>query len=190
MNKSEAKFHNTAIKMHQALFILLEEKDFAEITIMDLCNVAGIHRSTFYSHYDNTKELLEDAKDELIKNFTKKYKNKKDLKELSKEELIFTTDKELIPYLNFLKQNRKIFKIFMQNVSLFSGDTSYNTLFEEVFIPIYNKNNIHDKNVINYMAKYYLAGIHAIVYEWIRNDCKDSISQLCDIIRHCTNSNQ
>ena len=43
MNRSESKFKNTANKMAGALVTLLESKEFADISIMDICNKAGVH---------------------------------------------------------------------------------------------------------------------------------------------------
>ena len=47
MNKSEAKFYNTAIKMNNALFKLLEKKSFQDISVSEICDVAGVNRSSF-----------------------------------------------------------------------------------------------------------------------------------------------
>ena len=40
---------------------LLEKKEFAYITIRELCAAAGVNRSTFYLHYQNMTELLEES---------------------------------------------------------------------------------------------------------------------------------
>lgn len=37
--------------MDEALLALLEKKEFAYITIRELCAAAGVNRSTFYLHY-------------------------------------------------------------------------------------------------------------------------------------------
>ena len=58
MNKNESKYFNTAIKFDEALISLLEKKDFAYITIKEICDKAGVNRSTFYLHYENTSDLL------------------------------------------------------------------------------------------------------------------------------------
>ena len=58
MNKNESKYFNTAIKMVEALFTLLEKKDFEYITIKEICNTAGVNRSTFYLHYVYTSDLF------------------------------------------------------------------------------------------------------------------------------------
>ncbi|MGM9579177.1 MAG: TetR-like C-terminal domain-containing protein [Evtepia sp.] len=42
----------------QALTELLTEKTFDEIRVTDLCEKAGIHRSTFYAHFEDKRHLL------------------------------------------------------------------------------------------------------------------------------------
>lgn len=61
MNRNESKYFNTASKMNDALISLLNKKDFEYITIKDICEVANVNRSTFYLHYSNTYELLEEV---------------------------------------------------------------------------------------------------------------------------------
>ncbi len=61
MNKSESKYFNTAVKMDKALIKLLDKKAFDFITVKEICNEAGVNRSTFYLHYENTADLLEEA---------------------------------------------------------------------------------------------------------------------------------
>ena len=61
MNKSESKYFNTAAKMDDALLSLLEEKDFQYVTVKEICKKARVNRSTFYLHYENTVDLLEET---------------------------------------------------------------------------------------------------------------------------------
>ena len=58
MNKKESKFFSTAARMDEALIEILEKKDFEFITVKEICNRAGVNRSTFYLHYENTYDLL------------------------------------------------------------------------------------------------------------------------------------
>ena len=48
MNKSESKYFNTALRLDEALIELLEEKDLEYITVKEICQRAGVNRSTFY----------------------------------------------------------------------------------------------------------------------------------------------
>ena len=73
MNKSESKYYNTACLMDQALLLLLEKKDFDYITVKEICEKAGVNRSTFYLHYETIDDLLMESIDYLL---NEKAKNK------------------------------------------------------------------------------------------------------------------
>ena len=73
MNKSESKYFNTALLMDEALLQLLEKKDFAFISVKEICQKAGVNRSTFYLHYENTNELLEETIERLNERFVSSF---------------------------------------------------------------------------------------------------------------------
>lgn len=52
--------------IRQAFVDLLEEKDFARITVTDIVNRADINRGTFYAHYTDTRAVLEEIENEFI----------------------------------------------------------------------------------------------------------------------------
>ena len=45
MNKNESKYFNTAVKMDKAFLARIEKKDFAYITVKEICEKAGVNRS-------------------------------------------------------------------------------------------------------------------------------------------------
>ena len=61
LNKNESKYFNTAVKMNMALIEILKTKPFEFITVSEICKKAGVNRSTFYLHYENTKDLLDET---------------------------------------------------------------------------------------------------------------------------------
>ena len=61
MNKSESKYFNTATKMDLALISLLKKKPFEYITVSEICETAGVNRSTFYLHYETVSDLLDET---------------------------------------------------------------------------------------------------------------------------------
>ena len=52
MNRSESRYFATATRMDEAFLALLAKKDFEYITVKEICEVAGVNRSTFYPHYE------------------------------------------------------------------------------------------------------------------------------------------
>ena len=61
MNKSESRYYATAARMDEAFLTLLAKKDFEYITVKEICEVAGVNRSTFYLHYETMSDLLSES---------------------------------------------------------------------------------------------------------------------------------
>ena len=133
MNKKESKYFSTAVKMDEALLCLLEKKDFEYITIKEICEVAGVNRSTFYLHYENTADLLSETTRYVIDKFLTYFIDDNNSPsfipedcELSK--LIFIRSEYIIPYLSYIKENQKIFKTSLKHFSIMRFDAYYNKL--------------------------------------------------------------
>lgn len=186
MNKSETKFFNTSKKMHEALFSLLETKTFDMISIKELCETANINRSTFYGHYNSMIDLLNDAKIQVLNSFFVNFK--KNLLEDNKNNDTTETNainNYIIPYLKFVKNNKTVFKVFVENLQTFNVNEYYEYLLNQIFIPILSKKGIDDKLAIKYISKYYLNGVTSIVMDWIKRECKDEIPYIANIIMLC-----
>lgn len=188
MNKAESKYKNTAIKMNKALIKLIDNKEFSQINVSEICQEAGVNRSTFYAHYQNTYELLKETQQNIMEEFYNSfancgitYKNPK----YTSEDQDFISPKYIIPYLLFVKGNQKLFKVYMNNLSNFEVDDAFEDLFKYVFEPIFIKNNVTNKSLMQYISKFFLTGITAIVNQWVNNDCKDDLMLICEIIILC-----
>ena len=47
--------------MDEAFLALMAKKDFEYITVKEICEVAGVNRSTFYLHYETMSDLLSES---------------------------------------------------------------------------------------------------------------------------------
>ena len=189
MNKYESKYFNTAIKMDEALISLLENKDFEYITVKELCERAGVNRSTFYLHYENTSDLLKETTKYILDKHLSYYSV--DIKTINNrfadcelDELIFINEKYLIPYLTFVKDNQRIFKVSVKKLSTLNMDVVYKNMFKHIFSPILFRFKFPE-NTHSYVMKFYLGGIFGVVMEWLMNDCRDDIDAVARIITDC-----
>jgi len=73
MNKHDSKYFNTALYMDEALLVLLEKKDYEFITVKEICQIAGVNRSTFYLHYEKMDDLLEETVNYVSNKFNSKW---------------------------------------------------------------------------------------------------------------------
>lgn len=189
MNKNESRYFNTAIRMDEALITLLEKKDFEYITIKEICDTAGVNRSTFYLHYENTFDLLQETTRYILDKHFAYYSS--DTKEITArfanaelKDLLFITSEYLVPYLTFIKDNQRIFRVSIKNFNSLSLNDVYGKMFEYIFNPILERFNVPE-NKRSYMIKFYLTGVYAIVTEWLDRNCSDDMKTITEVIIDC-----
>ena len=189
MNKNESKYFNTAIKMDEALITLLEKKDFEYITIKEICDTAGVNRSTFYLHYENTSDLLKETTRYIIDKHLAYYEIDKrrislQFNTCNREELLFITDEYLTPYLTFIKDNQHLLKVSIKHFHSMHMDEVYGKMFEHIFSPILARFCIPETERA-YMMKFYLTGVFAVVMEWLNKNCSDDMKTVIKVITDC-----
>ena len=190
LNKSESKYYNTACLMNEALILLLEKKEYSFITIKEICEKAGVNRSTFYLHYNTIDDLLSETIEYVGKQIHKKFNNKvldKQTIENSKlEDLFLVTPEYLLPYLEFLRENKAIYKIAYSQPNVLKEQYIVSHLFKNIFEPILDRFLVPRKEQ-KYMVSFYLNGISAVMIEWIKNDCKVETQTILNILMKCLN---
>ncbi len=182
MKNHESKYYNTALLMNEALLILLEKKEYEFITIKEICEKAGVNRSTFYLHYESIDDLLE----ETIKNTNHKFQDAFDNKTINpitspREELFFIKEEKLIPYLNFVKENKRLYKLMFKYSYIFKGEVQLKKFYDEIFRIVLDKYGVA-KQERDYIFTYYTSGVISIIKKWLENDCVDDISFITNLI--------
>lgn len=190
MNKSESKYFNTAVKMDLAFLTLLEEKDFSSITIKEICEKAEVNRSTFYLHYETLEDLLSESIAYIKEQFLLYMKQHTDvfmtkITDCPLNELYLITPKYLTPYLNYIKEHKRLFLTAMKNAKALQLEESYDKMFEFVFVPILERYQVPLESR-TYLMAFYMQGMMAILTQWLKNDCRDPIEQIIEIMQTCT----
>ena len=186
MNKNESKYFNTAKKMNDALITLLETKEFEYISIKEICHIANVNRSTFYLHYSNMNDLLEETIKSLNLSFNSHFKSKENesaiISKENIEDLLLINDDHLIPYLNFIKENKNIYKVLKTYPQLFNANKTYDQMFRKLFVPIMNRFGL-DEKWHKYLMDFYISGLTSIVFDWVYDDCKIPVQEVSDFIK-------
>ena len=183
MNKSESKYFNTALLMDEALLLLLEKKEYEFITVTEICEKAGVNRSTFYLHYQNMDELLFETIEMINKRFKNVFDNKLiNPSVLNKKDLFFIDDNHLIPYLNFIKENKKIYKLIHDNPFIFRKQEAFELMYNNIFSIILDKYGV-SKEEKEYVFSFFSFGLVAIIQKWIEKDCVDDINKIATIMK-------
>lgn len=189
MNRSESKYFNTAVKMDEAFLSLLEKKDFEYITIKEVCEQAGVNRSTFYLHYETTRDLLTETLEYINSRFLGYFKTDaaatiEKIQGGNIEELIFITPGYLTPYLEFIKDHKRLFAAALTRPDSFHTNTSFQKMFEHLFDPIMERMCIPTEER-SYILSFCIMGIMGIVTSWLKRDCIEPIEVITGIIMKC-----
>lgn len=185
MSKAESKYFNTAKRMDEALLSLLLEKEFAYITVKEVCARAGVNRSTFYLHYENTADLLEEAVAMLHVRFQESTTWELPITESTPlGELFLVTDQWLIPYLEFVRENHHIYKAIHSQMEVLGGERAYKQFFQTVFSPILSRYGVA-KERHEYIMEFYRYGLAAVLMKWVDSGCPESPEYIAGIIKLC-----
>ncbi|MDO4475072.1 MAG: TetR/AcrR family transcriptional regulator [Eubacteriales bacterium] len=189
MNKSESKYFSTAARMDEAFLTLLEKKNFTYITVKEICEAAGVNRSTFYLHYETMADLLLESVSHMNEQFLA-YMTKDSetfvtkMRDCPLDELYLITSEYLTPYLGYIETHKRLFRTATENAAVLGMDKSYDRMFRHVFTLIFDRYGIPQQDR-RYIMAFYIQGLMAIISEWLRNDCADPIAYVVDMIQRC-----
>ena len=174
--------------MDEALLSLLLEKDFEYITVKDICARAGVNRSTFYLHYENTADLLTEAVAMINGRYQRKFVDfglgGTAIAGQPKEDLFFITDQRLRPWLDFVKENRRVYKAIHAQAHVFGVERAYRDYFQTVFSPVLSQYGVAEEKH-EYMMAFYRYGLVAVMLRWVESDCRESTAEIAEIMKLC-----
>ena len=172
--KANLKVINTKRKLSKSLISLLTSKSITEIDVSELCEKAGINRTTFYKHYASLYHLL----DELIVQFFKRIETL--FLSLSSGE---NTTSKVAYLLKYLKQNREFVTIIMNNNSFSS--ISERLIQLNFVCNLINSNIQYRKNAYvseDYYIDFIISGWIAAIRRWVNENCDLDVNTLARLL--------
>ncbi len=164
----------TKILLSNALLELLEVKPFDNIKVIEICDKAMIHKTTFYNHFEDKYELL---------NYSL-LKIHKDIK----EEAI--KDKGIIEYylsiakcyIKYIKDNPKLFKSVISDGDNNIGLRLFHKLYvEDIELKIKKTKAYNIPS--NYVANFYVDGVFSLISEWFVTGMKEDENTILNYIK-------
>ncbi len=189
MNKAESKYFNTAVKMDEAFLELLNQKDFEYITVKEICEKAGVNRSTFYLHYETIGDLLNESIEYINHRFATYFSDKSGfdshrIATADAQELYLITPAYLIPYLAFIRDHARVFQTSVEKAHLLGSEVKFEELFRHIFSPIMSRYHIPEEHQ-RYLITFYIEGIMGIVKVWLRGGCREEPEEIAHLITDC-----
>ena len=163
MNNQRTKL--TIKLLEQSLIKLLSNKNIYEISIRELCDEAGINRSTFYRYFGSQFDLLSLMEDELVNNIQSYFAE--DISSLDETQI----RKQMIMMLEYLKENYDFTKLLLNN----NVDPEFPTrLFELPCIKALIERAVESQELgelNDYYKSFMITGGFAVLRQWVNNGC-------------------
>ena len=146
--------------IRDALFELLIKKPLAKITVTDICKLADINRSTFYSYYADVRSLLNHIQNELF------------------QDVLFSlsTDNWFEDLLKLVDSNRDLFSVLIGP----HGNTSF--IRQLMYLGYDNSMRVWEKmypnatlSAMDYAYAYIANGSIGILENWVCSGYKEDI---------------
>lgn len=179
--KTDLRILKTKKLLYDSLEELMKSKPFEEIKVSDICSNALINRSTFYAHYNDKYELLQEyinTLKDLLENELKKNKSIKNSKEYYIEMI-----KLLLNHIEY-KKNTYI-SIMINNKNSITMDILYDVINKDVIKNI-EEIEVNGKKIPrDIISRFYCGALFNLCIEWIRNNnkyTKDDIIKYIEIL--------
>lgn len=152
-----------------ALIILMNEKEFDQISITEICNKASVSRMAYYRNYYTKKDIIIEYLKDIAEDFkieSYKWKDKNEYTNKNVIHFLFTYFKK---YSYFIKTLRK--------ANLSGLLQEYLNFYLENETNILKKNDPYEK----YHMYSYAGALYNVYMKWIDNDMKESINEMTEI---------
>ncbi len=153
----------TRSAIRQSLLTLMQQKPFAKITVTEICRLSEINRGTFYLHYYDLEDVLDDVIKEMIRDTTQVFDH------------VMCPEKSrcTYPFCRKVQESRE-FRI------LFSDETASSRLLErlcelskEDFITRLMQNSLLSYEQAEAVLYFQMNGCLAVNKRMLKNNCRD-----------------
>ncbi|MFK9090192.1 TetR/AcrR family transcriptional regulator [Bacillus salipaludis] len=184
---SDRRIIRTKRMIRDALTELMEKKGFEAITVRDLTETADINRGTFYLHYRDKYDLLEQCEDEIINGIKQLTHNFN-----PKDALTFDGQQEPFPFIVYLFEYLHENASFMKVVLGPNGDAAFQvklkelikgTFFQKIITSLKQEEMLVP---VDFLIAYVSSAHLGVIQHWLESGMEKSPQEMALILSRIT----
>jgi AcrR family transcriptional regulator len=177
MEKADVRTRFTRKVLRDSLIGLMESKSILDISIKEICEAAGVSRSTFYVYYKDQYELLWQLEEEILVDLDK-------LVQKYSPAAVMLPAKELMALIEavvyYIAGNSNSIQVLLSE----NGERDFQKKFARYFTECMRKfkkspdSILTDERILNYYSAFFREGCIAMLQEWFKNGMDMSIRDM------------
>ena len=154
--------------LSKSLCQLLITVPYSQISIVEICNNADVHRATFYNYYKSKDDLFVNCVKQVNQNFIDKFY------ELNRRD--FSSRSELLNYIidSFIERSHELLQYIKKVVAIQKEEKIYYILNKSIYECLYQVLSLVPSQGVNvskdFVAKFYAGALTSISFWYIEND--------------------
>ena len=174
--KTDRRWVRTRKSIRNAFAKLLIDEELEKITVKEIVEIADINRNTFYLHYSNVNEVVEEIENEIIAAFTAEIE-RIEFSKLSKDPYLFYKSLNNLLYMDLDLNTAILRSIKSSTLSLRLKQILRGKLFGGLSI----SNNI-DPIALNVTVDFITAGMISVYQSWFLSDKSYSLDEASKVV--------
>lgn len=176
LSKTDRRVRRTKTLLTDALFSLLQEKSYKDITVKELCDTADINRGTFYLHYKDIYDMVEQLEQEVL------YELRQLIAAHTPNALHTNPAPIIYDIFNFVGEHQELYRALLGS----NGDISFlsqvKLMFRDWLLDLYAPLlSEKDLTQFEHFYSYVAAGCVGLVESWLTSDNPESVSEIADL---------
>lgn len=179
MKKIDVRVQKTYIQLTNSLMDLLTRKKFDDITVLEICSNASVHRATFYKHFVDKHDFLNKCVKMKLSELEFGKTSTEYTPSVLKKDCMEMIEKVLI----FVSENQKLFSCVSGN----NYSLSFNTALTDAIAANIENSILRIKNFksclndrVPMLSNYYAGAIVGLVKWWITSNMKAPMQDILD----------
>jgi len=166
----DRRIARTKKALRDAFIRLLRHKSFSEITVSELTREADIDRRTFYTHYDNIAEIVDEIDAEAIQ-----------ILEDAIQDIPVNSREFFEALTHIMVNNYEYYEVIIQNRGFYSLEYRCKSILRKALIKYYTGRTELDPVKLEFYAEYEASGIMSVYTHWLRHGKPLELPELTDL---------
>jgi len=168
---------NSVENIIRAVFMIMdtEKKPLGKITVREICERAGINRSTFYAHFQDVYDVGESVEKHMSEMAGEAFMNR-----LQEGDSLRRGFEGLF---EFVREYKEFYLLYLEGSHRVRAIEMLTEPYQERLEQLDPKElGCVVEGELEYRQDFFSAGLAAMLYRWLRNDCRETPGQLFEIL--------